>query len=131
MALVGHHHQQLIFGILQNALLPRLEILALGEEGQGLFSPDAAQRHDEGDARAGHVDVQLPLHGALHRAPDRPGDQRKDDHLFRLFQAEVVQQLAARRALPQGAQGDGDTVLGEQVHVLLGGAPGGDGDHEI
>ena len=131
VALVGDDEQQLIAGIFQGALLLYGEGLVFGQELQGALAADAADRHDEGDAGAGHVDLQLAAQTLLEPGPGVGGDHGKEDGFLGLFQAEGGKRLLHGGAGADGAQADRDAELGIQSQKGVGGAAVGNGDQPV
>ena len=131
VALVGDDEQQLIAGIFQGALLLYGEGLVFGQELQGALAADAADRHDEGDAGAGHVDLQLAAQAFLKPGPGVGGDHGKENGFLGLFQAEGGKRLLHGGAGADGAQADRDAELGIQSQKGVGGAAVGDGDQPV
>ena len=88
VALICHHQQQFIAGILQGALLLPCKGLVLGEEHQCPFAADAAQRHNERNAGARHIDLHFAAQILLDLLPafcSYHGQQHRLQRLQKLF----------------------------------------------
>ena len=131
VALVGNHEQQLIVGVFQGAFLHSRKGLVFGQELQGTLAAHAADRDDERDAGARHVDPHLAAERLLDLGPGVGGDDGKQNGFFALFQAEGGQHFLHGRAGTHGAEADTDTVALVQGQERVRGAAVGDGDQPV
>ena len=88
VALICHHQQQFVAGILQGALLLPCKGLVLGKEHQRPFAANAAQRHNERNAGARHIDLHFAAQILLDLLPAfcrYHGQQHRLRAVFQMF----------------------------------------------
>ena len=131
VALIGNDEQQLIAGILQGAFLLQCKGLVFGQELQRPLAADAADRDDERDAGARHINAHFAAQVFLQAGPGLGGDHGKEHGLFGLLQPQGGKGLPHRRACTHRAQADRDAVLLVKGQKGIGGVAVGDGDEPV
>ena len=111
IALVGDHHQKLIFGILQCALLSFFKFPSLDQKLQLPAAADAAEGNNKRDPRSGNIDLDLRLQAALQFPPFGIRHHGKQHGLLRGLQPKGVQDLRSRRSAAQRLEGYGYSML--------------------
>mgnify|MGYP000500117443 CR=1 FL=1 len=110
---------------------PFVALANLGSTLQGTLAAYAADRDDERDAGARHVDPHLAAERLLDLGPGVGGEDGKQNGFFALFQAEGGQHFLHGRAGTHGAEADTDTVALVQGQERVRGAAVGDGDQPV
>ena len=102
-----------------------------GQEQQGAFAADAADRDDKGDAGARHVDLHLVAQSLLDAGPCVGGDDGEQDGFFGAFQPQRGQHILHGGARAHGAQADIYALLLVELEEGVCGAAVGDGDQPV
>ena len=102
----------------------------LGKEHQRPFAANAAQRHNERNAGARHINLHFAAQILLDLLPALCRYHSQQHRLFGLFQPKGGKRLLHRRAGAYGAHTYRYAVAFVQLQKAIGRAAVGDGDHQ-